>query len=101
MVYASDVALDLSTFGSLTTNEMLSKFKPISEFTDYSTIKTIAIDCRKMQDGSEAELGRGKSLVSIVNMKAPASLPTGTVYKNYNNVYAHVTAMVIQLTHIK
>ena len=92
VVYASDVALDLSTFGGLTTDEMLSKFKPISEFTDYSTIKTIAIDCRKMQDGSEAELGRGKSLVSIVNMKAPASLPTGVVYKNYNNVYAHVTA---------
>ena len=92
VVYASDVALDLSTFGGLTTDEMLSKFKPISEFTDYSTIKTIAIDCRKMQDGSEAELGKGKSLVSIVNMKAPASLPTGVVYKNYNNVYAHVTA---------
>ena len=71
---------------------MLSKFKPISEFADYSTIKTIAIDCRKMQDGSEAELGKGKSLVSIINMKAPASLPTGVVYKNYNNVYAHVTA---------
>jgi probable cell surface protein (LPXTG motif) len=92
VVYASDVALDLSTFGGLTTDEMLSKFKPISEFADYSTIKTIAIDCRKMQDGSEAELGKGKSLVSIINMKAPASLPTGVVYKNYNNVYAHVTA---------
>lgn len=92
VVYASDVALDLSTFGGLTTSEMLSKFKPISEFADYSTIKTIAIDCRKMQDGSEAKLGKGKSLVSIINMKAPASLPTGVVYKNYNNVYAYITA---------
>ena len=92
VVYASDVALDLASMNGMTPDEMLAKFKPISEFTDYSTIKAIAIDCRTNKDGTKAELGRGKSLVSIVNMKAPESLPTGTTYKNFNNVYAYVTA---------
>lgn len=92
VVYASEDVIDLSSFSGMTTDEMIAKFRPLSDFSDYSNIKTIAVDCRKMQDGSKAELSKGKSLVAIVNMKAPESLPVGTVYKNYNNVYAYVTA---------
>lgn len=94
VVYASDVTMDLDTLRGLPVSDMLKKFKPITEFTDYSTIKTVAVDCRTSQDGTPFVLERGKAVVAKLNMKAPDSLPVnGTIYKNFNNVYANVTTI--------
>lgn len=96
VVYASDVAMNLETLRGLSSTEMLNKFRPISEFSDYSTIKTIAIDCRTSKDGSPFTLDKSKAVVAKLNMKAPDSLPVnGTIYKNFNNVYANLTSIEI------
>lgn len=85
---------DLETQRGKTADEMLANnWTKLEDFTgDYSTIKSVAIDCRKKQDGSDFVLGKGKSVSAVLNMKAPSYVQAnGKQLYTYNNVYAHNT----------
>lgn len=61
----------------------------VTDDTDLSDAKAVAMDCRKNTDGKDFVLGEGDSIVAHLYMKAPASAPEseGNLPYAYNNVY--------------
>ena len=53
---------------------------------DLSTVTAIAVDCRKMADGSDAELKESMGIEFVIKMTAPPEYPT---IKNPEMIYAY------------
>ncbi|MDD6711888.1 MAG: BspA family leucine-rich repeat surface protein [Sharpea porci] len=64
-------------------------WQKVTDTTDLSQAKAIAIDCSKKKDGSEYILNEGDAINAILYMQAPEKVPnTSTGYQSaYNNVY--------------
>ena len=100
----------LSADGALTSG----KWHVLTDNTDLSTVKAIAIDCSKATDGSDYTLAKGDSLTAFVSMRAPsgdaalAAIPTadgGTSTDAdgahaYNNVFVNATAVATGVTQL-
>lgn len=70
-----------------------SVWQPLTDATDKSLVKALAVDARKKADGSDFVLPAGDSVSIVVHMKAPESLPfQGQGYpESYNNIYLENT----------
>lgn len=100
----------LSADGALTSG----KWHVLTDDTDLSTVKAIAIDCSKATDGSDYTLAKGDSLTAFVSMRAPsgdaalAAIPTadgGTSADAdgahaYNNAFVNATAVATGVTQL-
>ena len=100
----------LSADGALTSG----KWHVLTDDTDLSTVKAIAIDCSKAADGSDYTLAKGDSLTAFVSMRAPsgdaalAAIPTadgGTSADTdgahaYNNAFVNATAVATGVTQL-
>lgn len=64
-------------------------WQKVTDTTDLTQAKAIAIDCSKKKDGSEYILNEGDVINAILYMQAPEKVPnTSTGYQSaYNNVY--------------
>ncbi|MGI6117212.1 MAG: BspA family leucine-rich repeat surface protein [Bilifractor sp.] len=63
----------------------------VTDTTDLSGAKAVAIDFRKAEDGSDFVLEPGQSVTAYLYMKAPDTAPAaeaGTIPYAYNNVFA-------------
>lgn len=100
----------LSADGALTSG----KWHVLTDGTDLSTVRAIAIDCSKAADGSDYTLAKGDSLTAFVSMRAPsgdaalAAIPTadgGTSADAdgahaYNNAFVNATAVATGVTQL-
>ena len=100
----------LSADGALTSG----KWHVLTDDTDLSKVRAIAIDCSKAADGSDYTLAKGDSLTAFVSMKAPsgdaalAAIPTadgGTSADTdgahaYNNAFVNATAVATGVTQL-
>ena len=100
----------LSADGALTSG----KWHVLTDDTDLSTVRAIAIDCSKAADGSDYTLAKGDSLTAFVSMRAPsgdaalAAIPTadgGTSTDAdgahaYNNAFVNATAVATGVTQL-
>ena len=71
-----------------------SVWAKVTDGTDLSSAKAIAIDARKKTDGSDFILKSGSSITAHIYMKAPESAPdtkTGRHPYAYNNIYINNT----------
>lgn len=85
VVYVSKTAaLDIEAHHDLTDASIWTR---LTDDTDLSKVKAVAIDCRKMMDGTDSVLDEGDSISAYLYMKAPASVPEGNTGYTYNNIY--------------
>ena len=69
-----------------------SVWEKVTDATDLSTAKAIAIDASKKKDGSDFILNETESLTAYLYMTAPSSTSVeGRVPMAYNNIYMNVT----------
>lgn len=69
-----------------------SVWEKVTDATDLSTAKTIAIDASKKKDGSSFILNETESLTAYLYMTAPSSTNVeGRVPMAYNNIYMNAT----------
>ena len=71
-------------------------WQKVTDTTDLTQAKAIAIDCSKKKDGSEYILNEGDAINAILYMQAPEKVPnTSTGYQSaYNNVYISDKLMI-------
>lgn len=62
---------------------------------DLSTVKSIAIDCKKKTDGTDFELGENQGVQAVIQMRAPSGDVAGAAIERdahaYNNIYMSST----------
>lgn len=91
VIYYSTISkLDIEENYDITDN---SVWAVLTDETDLSTVKSIAIDMTKATDGSDFVLDAGKSVTATLYMKAPVTCPeiTGEYAYTYNNIYIYDT----------
>lgn len=85
VVYVSEsAALDIDEHHDITDTTI---WKKLTDSTDLSKVKAVAVDCTKMADGADFVLDEGQSISAYLYMKAPAKAPGGNTGYTYNNIY--------------
>ena len=63
----------------------------LTDSTDLSKVTAIAIDCRKMSDGTDFVLEAGKSISAYLYFQAPSGIEDDSHPYTYNNIYIQNT----------
>lgn len=66
-----------------------SVWTKVTDSTDLSKAKAVAVDCRKATDGKSFNLKEGESITAVLYMQAPDSVneTSGKYAEAYNNIY--------------